>query len=224
MTLNLLAYDAKNNINLVLDNLINIITKKNNNIRLPFMDILSNENIFVKIIIKKSIEEINTQKIGLYALICQQLCFKLNHEIFLNQNKTDEDLKTILLEECKLNFDNILNNINYKMNNNSLLSIIIFITELIYLNIININFGFYCYQNLYIKYKINNRNKYYYLDMIIIFLNKFGKMAVKQHFFGEIVKFIDNELINLINTDIQLPLFLRNKIIELINRKKYQWN
>ena len=224
MTLNLLAYDAKNNINLVLDNLINIITKKNNNIRLPFMDILSNENIFVKIIIKKSIEEINTQKIGIYALICQQLCFKLNHEIFLNQNKTDEDLKTILLEECKLNFDNILNNINYKMNNNSLLSIIIFITELIYLNIININFGFYCYQNLYIKYKINNRNKYYYLDMIIIFLNKFGKMAVKQHFFGEIVKFIDNELINLINTDIQLPLFLRNKIIELIKIKKYQWN
>ena len=41
--------------------------------------------------------------------------------------------------------------------------------------------------------------------------------------FLEINNFIDNELINLINKDMNLPLFIKNKIIELAKIKKYQW-
>ena len=220
-----------NNTSIIVNNLFIVITKNtldnaNNQIRLPFMEILSNENIFAKIIINKSIEENNQQRIANYAIICQQLCFKLNDEINLNTNnpinQTDEDLKTILTEECKVKFENILNN-NYNINENSLFGIIIFISELIKVKMISINFGFYIYESLYRKYKIANINKYYYLDMIIIFLNNIGNLAIKEKMFWEINNFIDNELINLINKDMNLPLFIKNKIIELAKIKKYQW-
>ncbi len=78
--------------------------------RLSFMEILSNENAFVKIIINKSLENNDQQKIIFFAQICQQLCFKLNEEINLNSQNAyqiDEDLTTILAEECKLKFENI---------------------------------------------------------------------------------------------------------------------
>ena len=170
--------EKKNNIKAIVDELFIIITRKNiennNQIRLPFMDILSNENIFAKIIINKSLEENSQENILSFAIICQQLCFKLNEEINLNSKniyQTDEDLKTILTEECKLKIENILNN-NYNMNDNCLLGIIIFISDLIEIKMLSIELGFYLYENLYKKYKISNINKYYYLDMIITLLNK----------------------------------------------------
>ena len=220
--------ERSNNIQIIVDQLLIIITQKNvdnsnNKIRLPFMEILSNENVFAKIIIKKSIEENNQKKILNYAIICQQLCFKLNDDLNLNNlNQVDEDLKTILAEESKLKFENVLNN-NYNINDNALFGIIIFIGELINLKVITINLGFYCFENLYKKYKIANRNKYYYLDIIIILLNKIGKNFFKEKIYNEINIFIDKELMNLINIDKNLPLFLKNKIIELTNIKKYQW-
>ena len=225
--LNNIYPNNKNNTELIVNNLFIIITKKsldNNNmnqIRLPFMEILSNENTFVKMILNKIIENNNDQeKIIFYANICQQLCFKLNEEINLNKtsNQIDEDLKTILTEESKNKFEQILNS-----NNTSLFGIIIFIAELIELNMISINFGFYLYENLYKKYKIANMNKYYYLDMIIILLNKIGKFLVKEKYFYEINNFIDNELNYLVNKDMNLSLYLKNKIFELTKIKKFQW-
>ena len=221
----------KNNLKIIVNNLFIIITKKtldninSNQVRLPFMEILSNENTFVKIILNKSIENNNQEKIICYANICQQLCFKLNEEINLNsKNATqiDEDFKTILTEESKMKFEHILNN-NYNINDIGLFSIIIFISELIELNMASIYLGFYLYENLYKKYKISNINKYYYLDMIIILLNKIGKFAVKEKYFSEINNFIDNELSYLVNNDKNLPLFMKNKIFELTKIKKYQW-
>ena len=217
-----------NNIQLLVDQLLIIITQKNednsnNNIRLPFMEILSNENFFAKIIIKKSTEENNQKKILNYAIICQQLCLKLNENLNLNNiNQVDEDLKTILAEEAKLKFENVINN-TYTINDNTLFGITIFISELINLKVIPINQGFYCFENLYKKYKIANRNKYYYLDVIIILLNKIGENLFKEKVYKELNIFIDKELVDLLNTDNNLPLFLRNKIIELTKIKKYQW-
>ena len=206
--------DSKsNNIKIIVDQLLIILTNKNINnnlIRLPFMEILSNENLFAKIIIKKAIEENNQKKISFYALICQQLSFQI-----------DEDLKTILAEECKLKFDNSLND-NYNMNDNALFGIIIFIAELINLRVIAINMGLYCYENLYKKYRMANINKYYFLDIIISLLSKIGKNFFKEKIFNGINYFIDNELLSLINNDVNLPLFLKNKIIDLIKNKKYQ--
>ena len=221
--------DKKNNIKAIVNELFIIITRKNsennNQIRLPFMDILSNENIFAKIIVNKSLEENLQENILSFAIICQQLCFKLNEDINLNSKniyQTDEDLKTILAEECKLKIENILNN-NYTMNENCLIGIIIFISDLIEIKMLSIELGFYLYENLYKKYKISNMNKYYYLDMIITLLNKIGKYAVQEKYFFEINNFIEVEMINLVNNDKNLPLFMRNKIIELIKIKKYQW-
>ena len=66
------------------------------------MEILSNENSFVKIILNKIIENNKEKKkIVFYANICEQLCYKLNEEINLN----NEDLKTILAEESKNKFN-----------------------------------------------------------------------------------------------------------------------
>ena len=215
----------KNNMRMIVNNLFILITKKNNQMRLSFMEILSNENAFVKIIINKSLENNDQQKIIFFAQICQQLCFKLNEEINLNSqnaNQIDEDLTTILAEECKLKFENILIN-NNNINDNGLFGIIIFVSELIELNMVSIHLGFYFYEMLYKKFKISNLNKYYYLDMIIILLNKIGKFSVKEKYFYEINNFIDNELNNLVNRDSNLPLFMKNKIFELAKIKKYQW-
>jgi hypothetical protein len=220
--------DKLDNIQITVEQLFIIITQKdadnsNNRIRLSFMEILSNENFFAKIIIKKSTEENNQKKILNYAIICQQLCLKLNEKLNLNNlNQVDEDLKTILAEETQLKFENVINN-NYTMNDNTLFGIIIFISELINLKVIPINKGFYCFENLYKKYKIANRNKYYYLDVIIILLNNIGENLFKEKIYNELNTFIDKELVDLLNTDKNLPLFLRNKIIELTNIKKYQW-
>ena len=220
--------NESNNIQIIVEKLFLIITQKNqdiskNGIRLPYMQILSNENIFAEIIIKKSMEENNQKIIFNNALICQQLCFKLNNNLILNNvNQVDEDLKTILTEESKLQFENILNN-NHNINDNELLRIIIFIAELIKLKIIPINQGFYTFEKLYKKFKTANRNKYLYLDVIIILLNKIGKNLLKEKIFIDVNNFVDKELVNLINFDSNLPLFLKNKIIELTNIKKFQW-
>ena len=214
-----------NNIKLTVDQLLIIITFRNN-IRLPFMEILSNEYTFAKIIIKKALDESNQKIILNYAIICQQLCFRLNANLNTNETKqVDEDLKTIISEECKLNIDNILHN-NYNINDNELFGIVTFIAELINLKVISINLGFYCYENIYHEYKSSKRNKYYFLDIIISLLNKIGKNLLKEKKldkFNVINTFIDNELMNVINSDMNLPLFLKNKIVELINNKRYQW-
>ena len=103
------------NIQIIVEQLFLIITQRNqeiskNGIRLPYMQILSNENIFAKIIIKKSIEENNQKIIFNNALICQQLCFKLNDNLNLNNiNQADEDLKTKvekLKDFVKTNYQN----------------------------------------------------------------------------------------------------------------------
>ena len=101
--------------------------------------------------------------------------------------------------------------------------IIIFIAELIKLKIIPINQGFYTFEKLYKKFKTANRNKYLYLDVIIILFNKIGKNLLKKKIFIDVNNFVDKELVNLINFDSNLPLFLKNKIIELTNIKKFQW-
>ena len=205
----------ENNLMIVMDELIDLLTKKvivnnvNDNInlskiRLSFIEIINNSYLFVEIIINKAISE--TKKVDIYAHICYEMSKRMNNEVSFGGNGTNEDLKTILQESCKIKFEEIiLKDINIEDNKNNLLGIIMFICELINYKIIYLDTGFLCFEKLCNKYNDSlyengKLNKYYYLDLIINLLN------------------------NLINNDMGLPEYLRNKIINLIKTKKNNWN
>jgi hypothetical protein len=232
----------ENNLMIVLDELIDLLTKKviinnvNDNInlskiRLSFIEIINNSYLFVEIIINKAISEI--KKIDIFAHICYEMSMRMNNEVSFGGNTTNEDLKTILQESCKIKFEEIvLKDISIEDNKNNLFGIIMFICELINYKIILIDTGILCFEKLCNKYNDSlyengKLNKYYYLDLIINLLNKFVKnvyqikdLKYKERFDN----YIDNELNNLINNDMGLPEYLRNKIINLIKTKKNNWN
>jgi hypothetical protein len=232
----------ENNLMIVMDELIDLLTKKvivnnvNDNInlskiRLSFIEIINNSYLFVEIIINKAISE--TKKVDIYAHICYEMSKRMNNEVSFGGNGTNEDLKTILQESCKIKFEEIiLKDINIEENKNNLLGIIMFICELINYKIIYLDTGFLCFEKLCNKYNDSlyengKLNKYHYLDLIINLLNKIGKniYQIKDLKYKEkIDNYIDNELNNLINNDMGLPEYLRNKIINLIKTKKNNWN
>ena len=232
----------ENNLMIVMDELIDLLTKKvivnnlNDNInlskiRLSFIEIINNSYLFVEIIINKAISE--TKKVDIYAHICYEMSKRMNNEVSFGGNGTNEDLKTILQESCKIKFEEIiLKDINIEDNKNNLLGIIMFICELINYKIIYLDTGFLCFEKLCNKYNDSlyengKLNKYYYLDLIINLLNKIGKniYQIKDLKYKEkIDNYINNELNNLINNDMGLPEYLRNKIINLIKTKKNNWN
>ena len=228
---------SKNNILLIVDELLNLLTKKiiidninnkmnYNNIRLSFMDILTNENCFAEIIINKAICEIN--KIGIFANVCNELCARLRNEINFRGNSIEEDLTTLLAEDCKLKFEEIIIDNIY---NKKLLGIILFICELINFRIISLDIGYFCFEKLCNKYNsfINdsgNTTKYYYLDIIVEFVIKYGKIIYiekNMKYLERIQDFIDNELNHLLSNDIGLPDFLKIKIINLMKSKNNKW-
>ena len=233
---------SENNLLLIVEQFLDLLTKKviidniNNNlnynkIRLSFMEILTNEYTFSEIITNKVITEIN--KIKIYANLCYELCNRLTNEINFRGDDTEEDLKTILAEECKLKFEEIImdNNYNYNNNDNKLFGIIFFICELINCRIISLDIGYFCFEKLCNKYngllyETGNINKYYYLDMIVELLKKYGKIIYYEKnlkYLERIDNYVDSELNNIINTDMGLPEILRSKIINLINTKRNQW-
>lgn len=232
----------ENNLMIVMDELIDLLTKKviinniNDNInlskiRLSFIEIINNSYLFVEIIINKAISE--TKKLEIFAKICYEMSMRLNNEISIGRNGTNEDLKTILQESCKIKFEEILSkDINIEDNKNSLLGILMFICELINYKIIFLDTGFLCFEKLCNKYydslyENGKLNKYYYLDLIINLFNKIGKNAYQikdLNYKEKMDNYIDNELNNLVNNDMGLPQYLRNKIINLIKTKTNNWN
>ena len=220
------------NLLLIVNEFLDLLTKRivvdiNNNYnkcRLSYMEIISNESTFTDIIILKAIYNIN--KIGIYAKLCNELSINLTNEINIRGNDTEEDLKNLLEEGCKIKFEDIINNNKYNINDNALLGIILFICELINYRIINLEIGDFCFNILYKEYNNFNNNKYYYLDIIVELLAKYGKsiyIEKNMKYFEKINNYVEKELKNLIKLDMYLPDFLRNKIINLINMKNNQW-
>ena len=197
-----------------------------NKIRLSFEEIINNEYTFTEIIINKAIN--NLEKIGIFSELCNSLCIRLTSEIN-NRGNDNDDLKGFLEFGCKNKFNEIIKTNN--INDIKLLGIILFICELIYYRIISLEIGDFCFNKLYDKYnnfnEKGNINKYYYLDMIVEFLNKYWKIVYSENnkqYFEKIVKYIEKELNKSVNTDANLPEFLKNKIINLIKIKENQKN
>ena len=228
---------SENNLILIVDELFDLLTKKtiinniNNNmnynkVRLSFMEILNNEYSFSEIIINRVIYDIN--KITVYANLCYQLCIRLTKEINFSGNDNEEDLKTILMEESKLKFEEIIRDNDNNFKDNKLLGIILFISELINYRVISVNTGYYCFENLCNKYNncLDNNNKYYYLDIIVEFLRKFGKFVYimqNSKYMERIENYADEDLKNIVNNDTGLPILLKNKIVNLIKSIKNHW-
>ena len=235
-----LSIVSENNLILIVDELLDMLTKKkvidnisNNNInyqkiRLPFMNILDNEAYFSDIIIDKAVCEIN--KVEIFANVCKELCGRLRNEFNLRENDKEQDLTMLLSEDCKLKFEEIILDNNYNSSDNQLLGIILFVCELINCRIIPLDNGYSYFEKLYQKFiheKNENMNKYYYLDLIVEFLKKYGKIIYiekNMKYLERIENYVENELTDLINNDNNLPKFLVNKIMNLIRSKNNNWN
>ena len=231
----------ESNLSLIVEEFLDLLTKKiiidktnpdniiYNKVRSSFMEILGNEYIFTEIIINKAIY--NQEKISIFGNLCNKLCIRLTNEINLRGNYTEEDLKTILAEESKLKFEEITKNNEYNINDNTLLGILLLICELINYRIVSLDIGYFCFEKLCYKYnnffyENGSINKYYYLDMIVEFLKKYGKIIYiekNMKYLERIDNYFNNELNNLVNADAALPEFLRNKIVNLIKIKENQW-
>ena len=232
---------TETNLMTIVDDLLNILTKKviiesiNNNInynkiRLSFLEILNNESSFAEIIINRAIYD--TKKVGIYARLCYELSIKLTNEINFRGSNTEEDLKTILQEDCKIKFEEIiLDNQSIEYNDKRIFGILMFICELINLKIIALDVGFFCFEKLCKKFNessFNNesKKKYYFLNSIIDFINKYGKILFENKnvkYLEKIEKYIEEQLKNFLNNDMTLPEYLRNKIINLIKYQKNNW-
>ena len=235
--LNMLTVD---NLNIILNKIIELLTKNNGEI-LPNKDIMENEYILIKVILDKAITE--KRFVNLYAKLCFDLFKLLNDKIY-----NDINFKNILIEECKIKF-NELNNINNSDNNSEnnkinlddekyyfikkkFLGNIDFICELINVNILPQDIGFYYLDELFKKYNnINSSNdietfkKYLCLEAIVNFLSKFGKKINENKNINNVKNlnyFIDNNLNPVLETE-KLPGFLKYKIINLIEKQKNQW-
>ena len=233
--LNILTVD---NLNAILNKIIELITKNNKEL-LSVKEIIDNEYFLIKIIVDKSITE--KRFVNLYAKLCYELYNKLNDIIYNQIN-----FKNILLQECTLKF-NELKNINNDKNNGininlneeifftikkKFLGNIDFICELINVNILQSDIGFYYLEELFKKYNnINNTNEIEQfknnlcLEGIVNFLSKFGKKIYESKNvkdFKYLNAFIENNLSPILEKE-KLPGFLKYKIINLIEKQKNKW-
>ena len=236
--LNMLTVD---NFTEILNKILILITKENNE-TLSDKDIIYNEYILIDVVADKAITE--KRFVNLYAKLCYELYNKLNDKKY-----NDVNFNSILMEECKIKFNDLnkeSNSDNNNDNNNNInindekyflikkkfLGNIDFICELINVNIFIQDFGFYYLDELYKKYneiigsnEIEKFKKNLCLEAIVNFLSKFGKKInhKKNNNNSKYINdFINNNLTKILN-DENLPSFLKYKIINLIEKQKNKW-
>ena len=210
--------------------------------------IIENEHIFKIIIFKKAISEVK------YTNLYTKLCNDLNSNILCElreqkniKNNKERNLKLIINDECI----SILNNfksleINNKNNNNKemnkeseeyillknkIIGYVNFVFELINIEILKQQFGFYVLEQFYKIYNDNSMNlcniiKALFLEGIIILINKLGKLVLEKNnkkLIENINNYIKNNLYNIINNKNNIPNYLKYKIINLLIKRDNQW-
>ena len=211
-----------NNFTNIIEILSNILLNENNNInKINNMNghkniFLKKQNIFVDIIINKSILDMKYS--FLYAILCKNLYhILLKKENNLYRGKIEDNIFNIINNSIRNKFNGLIE----KVNNNDielkchLIGIINFIIDLIYIQIILVDIGFDYLDILYNKY-INNSNndiKSILLEGILFFLDKFGKII----YYKKDRKNIEN-INNFINGKIKPIIEDKNKNILNINK------
>ena len=212
----------------VLENLNNLMINDNNN-----------QYTFIKIIINKVIKE--KKYIILYAKLCCCLYNDIlkiinnysNDEIDCNQNLGfDNDLKNILINECKLKFNSFFNEINKNdiQNNtndikNQLYNFTDFVIELINFKLISFDNVFYYLEKLYKEYIDNNNGNnisILYLEEILYFINIIMKNInyVDNKSQSKLKKFLEEKIISILENIDLLQINIKYKIINIKEKIK----
>ena len=233
--LNILTMD---NLNDVLNKIMTLITRNDDNFILSDEEIILNEYILVKAIINKAVMEIRF--VNLYAKLSHELYHKLNN---VSYNK--ENFKTIIIDECKNKFNELnKNEIIFKnrvvslddeeiiLIKKSFIGNIDFICELINVEFLDEVIGFYyleelnkIYNNDEIPEQNNKFKKNIALEATVNFLSKFGKKIISGKNVNNINKlnsFINSNLKSILDNK-DLSGFLKYKIINLIEKQKNKW-
>ena len=233
--LNILTVD---NLNDVLNKIMILITRNEDNFILSDEEIIKNEEILVKAILNKAIMEIRF--VNLYAKLCKELFHKL-----INVSYNSINFKILLINECRNKFNelNIMENLfkdkMINLNDEKLLLMkkefignVDFISELIETNFFIEDIGFYYLEELdkiynkegglepLIKFQRNTA-----LEATVNFLSKFGKKIFsdkKIDNINNLNNFININLKNILNNQ-ELSGFLKYKIINLIEKKNNNW-
>jgi hypothetical protein len=221
-----------------------IYVNDNNNINHIKPEILlDNQFRFAEIIIDKAIMEKGFVK--LYAKLCNDLFIALNKIIdncldisVKNKLINSENLGSLLIVECKQRLDDyIYNNVENEEFNDDYLLIkkkflgnIDFIAELINVKLFSQKIGFDFLDIMYRKFtekENNDKNKYLNLEGVITLLNKFGKTIFEwknEKYLQNLNNYINDYIIpTLNNKEIELPGYIKYKLINLIEKQKNNW-
>ena len=231
----------------MLNKITDIILYKNNNINDNEV-ILKNEHIFKDIIFNKSLME------KIYVYLYAKLCYDLNNNISNSlieqkniKNNKERNLKFIINEESitYLNkFKNISKEYNYITDKESdeyillrqnIIGYVIFIYELINLEILKQQFGFNILEQFYKKYMDNEVGGIFrdlYLEACVVLLNKLGKNIFETNntkLMQNLNNYINNNLLILINQNdnkinkTPIPSHIKYKIINIIKKNENSW-
>ena len=208
--------------------------------------IIENEHIFKVIIFKKATNEIK------YTNLYTKLCNDLNTNILTElkeqknvKNNKERNLKLIINDECKSILNNFktleINNKNdyikynykeseeYLLLKNKILGYVNFVYELINVELLKQQFGFYVLEQFYEIYNGNsicNEIKDIFLEGIVILINKLGKLVLEKNnkkLIENINNYIQNNLYNIINFKNKIPNCIKYKIINLLIKRDIQW-
>ena len=184
------------------------------------------QSIFVNVVINKAISE--KFYVGLYAKMCSDI----------DKKRTDKTQKSYfrlhLIEECKKIF---LTNMEEGIDVNDeeaemkykkrMIGNVKYISELIKVRMLSQKIGFFCIDNLLMRINndyVSDKEKFIILEALIELLDAFGKVVFergKKEYIDIIDEFIEKELIKY--SQIEVPGFIKYKIINLIDKKNNQW-
>ena len=210
--------------------------------------IIENEHIFKEIIFQKATTEI--KYINLYTKLCNDLnsniLYELREQKNIKNNK-ERNLKLIINDECisilnsfktlEINNKNNNNQINDKESEeciffkNKIIGYVNFVYELINVELLKQQFGFFVLEQFYKIYNDSSMNlcnviKDIFLEGIIILINKLGKLVLEKNnnkLIENINNYIKNNLYNIINNKNNIPNCLKYKIINLLIKRDNQW-
>ena len=212
-------------------------------------DIIYNEHLLSSIIFK------HATKGKKYICIYSKLCSDLNKNILNDleeqknrKNNKERNLKLIINDECikiinNFQFDEI-NIVNNKDNNEfyyfreKIIGFINFVYELINVELLKQQFGFYVVEQFYKLFiRENKENMKYndiitniYLEGIITLIPKLGKIIFEkdnQKLLQNINNFIQQNIYSMINIrnqiNMNIPDNLKYRIMNIISKKENQW-
>ncbi len=247
--LNIITEDNYNNIiNQITDIILYQNTSDKSLVKKDLNDnenIIKNEHTLKDIIFNKATTE------SIYSFLYAKIFNHINNNIsnaLIDQknlkNNKERNLKFIISEECMILLNKYKEYINlfnkecyeYYASKTKLIGYANFICELIDLDLIKQQFGFYTLEQFYKKYidnnEANNIFKNIFLEICIVLVNKLGKIYFDKNnkkLIQNIDNFIKKNLTPIINDECRnnnnndIPSNLKYRIINIIKKNENSW-